>query len=151
MRELSQSRKDRIVDLLFCGKTYREIIAEEDVSIGWVSKVYKQFVGAAEESSLGEAATKYGVEETVGGLLELARECADKRVPVKNLLSAVRLIRFMESRRLKASQLEDCLKICVTSTVTTGKVTLRRRLNCGSWNVKHGKATETSWTSTQLS
>lgn len=38
MRALSKSKKDRIVNLLFSGKTYREIADMENVSLAVISK-----------------------------------------------------------------------------------------------------------------
>jgi len=112
MRRLSKSKKDRIVDLLFSGKTYREIADMESVSLGMISKTLKEFKGTAEESSIMETAAEYKVEDVVDRLLDLSREIGKLKVPVLHLLAAVRLASFMKARGLNASQLEDYLKMC---------------------------------------
>lgn len=112
MRRLSQSKKNRIVDLLFSGMTYREVADIENVSVGVISKTLKEFIGLAEESSIREAAAEYNVEDRVNCLLNLSREARELKVKVPTLLSTVRLVSFMKARGLNASQLEDYLKMC---------------------------------------
>jgi len=46
MREKSLPKKSRIIDLLFSGKTYRKIAKLEGVSVGVISRIYKEFVDA---------------------------------------------------------------------------------------------------------
>lgn len=112
MRRLSKVKKDRIVNLLFSGKTYREIVTKEDVSLGMISKTLKEFIGATDESSIREAAAKYNVADVVDRLLELTREVEETKVSLQNLISAARLYRLMKARGLNASQLENYLKMC---------------------------------------
>lgn len=112
MRPLSQSKKDRIINLLFSGRTYREIADIENVSVGMISKTFKEFIGAAEKSSMEEATAKYNVEERVNRLLDLSREIRELKAKVQTLLSAARLLSFMKARGLNASQMKDYLKMC---------------------------------------
>ena len=112
MRRLPKSKRDRIVNLLFSGKTYRDISDAENVSIGKISDVFREFVGTAEESSIREASEEYNVEEKIDSLLELAKERKELKVPLSGLLAAARLTRMMRARGLETSQLEDYMKMC---------------------------------------
>ncbi|MCW3993506.1 MAG: hypothetical protein NWE85_02940, partial [Candidatus Bathyarchaeota archaeon] len=112
MRALRKSKRDRIVNSLFSGKTYRKISDAENVSIGKISDIYREFVGAAEEYSISEASEEYSVVEKIDSLLELAKEKKELKVPLSGLLAAARLTRLMRTRGLEASQLEDYMKMC---------------------------------------
>lgn len=112
MRLLPKSKRDRIINWVFSGKTYRETSDIENVSIGKISDILRDFIGAAEESSIREAAEEYSVEEKIDRLLELTKERRELKVSLPDLLAAARLVRLMRTRGLEASQLEDYMKMC---------------------------------------
>lgn len=109
---MSKSKRNRIINHLFSGKTYRKTAELENASVGVISKISKEFLREAEESSIMEAAREYNVEERVNLLLDLSREMKELKVKPTDLLSAVRLARYMKSRGLEASELDDYFKMC---------------------------------------
>jgi DNA repair exonuclease SbcCD ATPase subunit len=110
LRPTPKDKKIRILKRLFSGETYPSAAQNENRSSSTIKKIFDEFVGYAESSSLEEATENYSVQEEIEILREISCDARKAGSSFPELLTGARLLLLLKKLGLSPVHLEDIIK-----------------------------------------